>query len=131
MNIGIKRIDGSDSLIALPRKVSSGASGWDIRANFADPDRPNGMEIRRGAVAALPTGFALEIPRGYEGQIRSQAGLALNNSLFVLNSLGTVDSDFRGEVFVLLANLGTRDDKDQTRRQDCPVGLLQGSGRCS
>ena len=112
MNIGVKRIDGSDNSIALPRKASSGASGWDIRANFSAPDRRlDGMEIRKGAVVAVPTGFALEIPRGFEGQIRSRSGLALNKSLFVLNSPGTVDCDFRGEVFVLLANLGPRDER--------------------
>jgi dUTP pyrophosphatase len=65
------------------------------------------LELRPGARALVPTGIVLALPEGYEGQVRPRSGLAVKHGLTVLNSPGTIDCDFRGEVQVILANLGT------------------------
>ena len=67
------------------------------------------ITIKAGEVALVPTGISIEIPTGYEVQIRPRSGLALKNSIFVLNSPGTIDSDYRGEIKVILANFGKND----------------------
>jgi dUTP pyrophosphatase len=67
---------------------------------------PAPVELKPGGVALIPTGFAIGVPEGYEAQVRSRSGLALRSGIFVLNSPGTVDSDYRGEVGVILANFG-------------------------
>ena len=89
--------------LALPSYHSAGAAGLDIAAALAD-DAP--VTIAPGGRALVPTGFALELSPGYEGQVRPRSGLALNHGLTVLNSPGTIDCDYRGEVMVLLVNLG-------------------------
>lgn len=86
----------------LPQYQSEGAAGMDLHAlheYYAE-------EIRPGGRALLSTGISLAIPKGYEGQIRPRSGLALKHGVTVLNSPGTIDSDYRGEVKVLLINLG-------------------------
>lgn len=90
----------SDSPFEIPRYATPGASGMDLRANLADSLVLNSMERR-----LIPTGIRLEIPEGYEGQIRPRSGLALKQGLTCLNSPGTIDSDYRGELNVLLVNL--------------------------
>lgn len=81
--------------------MSEGASGMDLAAAVPSP-----VTIARGEVVRVPTGIAIEIPRGYEGQVRARSGLALRHGVFVLNGPGTIDSDYRGEVGVVLANFG-------------------------
>jgi len=80
---------------------TDGASGADL---FAALDEPVALEPRGRAL--ISTGISLAIPRGYEGQVRPRSGLALRNGVTVLNAPGTIDSDYRGEVKVLLINLG-------------------------
>lgn len=92
--------------IELPSYETAGAAGMDLRAAVS-PDEP--MVLKPGARALVPTGFIFEVPFGYEAQIRPRSGLAIKNGITCLNSPGTVDSDYRGEVKVILANLGDTD----------------------
>jgi dUTP pyrophosphatase len=80
--------------------MTCGSAGLDLFAAVTD------LEIPPGARAVVPTGLHLEIPPGYEGQVRPRSGLAADHGLTVLNSPGTIDSDYRGEIKVLLVNLG-------------------------
>ncbi|HEY4192017.1 MAG TPA: dUTP diphosphatase [Mesorhizobium sp.] len=92
--------------LPLPVYESAGAAGMDLRAAVED-DRP--MLILPGRRALVPTGLAVEIPQGMEGQVRPRSGLALKHGITCLNTPGTIDSDYRGEVKVLLVNLGDED----------------------
>jgi dUTP pyrophosphatase len=83
--------------------MSAGAAGLDLAYAGAD-GAP--LRVEPGARVAVPTGLALEIPPGFEGQVRPRSGLARKTGLTVLNAPGTIDSDYRGEVTVLLVNLG-------------------------
>lgn len=85
----------------LPRYATTGAAGADLTAALEEP-----LELAPGSWKAVPTGIFLEIPSGYEGQVRPRSGLAVRSGLTVLNAPGTIDSDFRGEVAVPLINLG-------------------------
>ena len=89
--------------LPAPSYASEGASGLDLFAAVPD-DHP--LTLAPGAWAAVPTGIALAIPSGYEGQVRPRSGLALSKAVTVLNAPGTVDSDYRGEVRVVLVNHG-------------------------
>jgi dUTP pyrophosphatase len=84
-----------------PRYMSAGAAGLDL-ASAAD----EAVTVAVGARVAVPTGLAFEIPQGFEGQVRPRSGLARKVGLTILNAPGTIDSDYRGEVQVLLVNLG-------------------------
>ncbi|EJZ22172.1 dUTP diphosphatase [Rhizobium sp. Pop5] len=87
----------------LPVYESKGAAGMDLRAAVAVGEP---LTLLPGKRALVPTGFIFEIPEGFEGQVRPRSGLAFKHGITCLNSPGTVDSDYRGEVKVLLANLG-------------------------
>lgn len=89
--------------IELPAYETAGAAGMDLRAAVG-VDQP--LTLAPGKRALVPTGFVFEIPHGYEGQIRPRSGLAFKNGITCLNTPGTVDSDYRGEVKVILINLG-------------------------
>lgn len=89
--------------LPLPRYQTSGAAGLDLMAAIP-ANAP--VKIKRGGRALIPTGLIVELPRGHEAQIRPRSGLALKHGVTVLNSPGTVDCDYRGEVQVLLVNLG-------------------------
>ncbi|MFK0687071.1 dUTP diphosphatase [Mesorhizobium sp. IMUNJ 23033] len=104
-SVGFVRLPHGEGL-PLPAYESAGAAGMDLRAAVPD-DRP--LLILPGKRALVPTGLILEIPEGMEGQVRPRSGLAFKHGLTVLNSPGTVDSDYRGEVKVLLINLGAED----------------------
>jgi dUTP pyrophosphatase len=99
VRVGVVRRPGTEDL-PLPRPMTSGSAGLDL------PAAVTVLEIAPGERAVVPTGLHLEIPPGYEGQVRSRSGLAAEHGLVVLNSPGTIDSDYRGEVKVLLINLG-------------------------
>jgi len=103
--LGIVRLPHADGL-ALPSYETAGAAGLDLRAAVLD-DRP--LLILPGKRALVPTGLVLEIPEGFEGQIRPRSGLALKHGITCLNTPGTIDWDYRGEVKVLLVNLGDVD----------------------
>ncbi len=83
----------------LPAYATSGASGMDLRAFVSEP-----VVLAPLQRAQIPTGLYLAVPQGYEAQVRSRSGLALKQGIAVLNSPGTIDSDYRGEVSVLLIN---------------------------
>lgn len=85
----------------LPRYATSGSAGMDLTAAISDP-----TTIEPGKRAGVPTGLVLEIPCGYEGQVRPRSGLAARAGITLTNCIGTIDSDYRGEVIVLLINLG-------------------------
>lgn len=89
--------------IDLPAYETPGAAGMDLRAAVA-ADAP--LSLLPGKRALVPTGFVFEVPFGYEAQIRPRSGLAFKNGITCLNTPGTIDSDYRGEVKVLLVNLG-------------------------
>jgi dUTP pyrophosphatase len=90
-----------DPQVLLPQYESAGAAGMDLRA-FLESD----MSIPPLGRARIPTGLRIEIPEGYEGQVRPRSGLAIKFGVTVLNSPGTIDSDYRGDVDIILANLG-------------------------
>lgn len=98
----LRRLDhGAD--LPLPAYESAHAAGMDLAAAV---DAEEALTIAPGARALVPTGFALELPEGYEAQIRPRSGLALKHGITVLNAPGTIDADYRGEVMVLLINHG-------------------------
>jgi len=88
--------------LPLPQPATTGSSGLDLRADLESP-----LLLPPGGRAAVPTGLALTIPPGHEGQVRPRSGLALQHGLTVLNAPGTIDADYRGEVKVILVNLGS------------------------
>ena len=90
--------------LALPTYASVGAAGMDLRAAVAE-DAP--VTLTPGSRALIPTGLQIAVPEGFEAQVRPRSGLALKHGITCLNSPGTVDSDYRGEVGVVLANLGS------------------------
>ena len=98
----IKIINKSD--YALPSYETKGSAGLDLRANIDNP-----IVLQPLDRALIPTGLFMELPVGYEAQIRPRSGLALKKGITVLNSPGTVDSDYRGEVGVILINLSSVD----------------------
>jgi dUTP pyrophosphatase len=98
----IQRLAHANSL-PLPAYETAGAAGMDLRAAVPE-DAP--LTLPHGVRLAVPTGMIFEIPAGFEGQVRPRSGLALSHGITCLNSPGTVDSDYRGEVKVILANLG-------------------------
>lgn len=102
LEIKVKKLD--NKIEKLPKYETEGSAGFDLRARI-DED----IVIKAGEVKLIKTGLAFELPKGYEGQIRSRSGLALKNNLFVLNSPGTLDSDYRGEICIILANFGKND----------------------
>nr|WP_270171768.1 dUTP diphosphatase [Paenibacillus sp. SYP-B4298] len=98
--VQIKRLLGSEG-IELPRKMSDAASGFDLQAAVAEP-----VTLAPGERRLIPTGFAFAMPKELEAQIRPRSGLAYKHGITCLNSPGTIDADYRGEVKVLLVNLG-------------------------
>lgn len=109
----------------LPAYQSAGASGFDVRAQLTSP-----MTLEPGQRALVPTGLSFEIPLGYEIQCRPRSGFAAKLGLTVLNTPGTIDADYRGEVKVILVNLGGEavEIKDQERVAQfvlCPVVQAQ------
>ena len=94
----IKRLSKN---IPLPKYETTGSSGMDLSANIEDD-----IEIAPGKSSIIPTGLAISIPKNYEIQIRPRSGLAAKNQITVLNTPGTIDADYRGELKVILINLG-------------------------
>ena len=100
--IKVKRLDASTDL-PLPCYESEGSSGMDIRASVREAVLLNPGEIR-----LIPTGLAVSVPPGYEAQIRPRSGLALKHGVGMVNSPGTIDSDYRGEIGIIVINWGQR-----------------------
>jgi dUTP pyrophosphatase len=100
--IGLVRLPHGEDL-PLPAYETAGAAGMDIRAAVPEGER---LVLKPGKRALVPTGFIFEIPQGYEIQVRPRSGLAFKHGITCLNTPGTIDSDYRGEVQVLLINHG-------------------------
>jgi dUTP pyrophosphatase len=96
--IQIKKLSSS---VSFPKYKTSGSSGMDIAAHIK-----NNIIINPGEKALIATGFSIAIPKGYEVQIRPRSGLAIKKNITVLNTPGTIDADYRGEIKVILINLG-------------------------
>lgn len=96
----------ADKAHRLPSYQTPGAAGADIRANFASEKRQIGVILAPMERAILPTGLRMEIPPGFEVQIRARSGLASKHGIGIVNGLGTVDSDYRGPIGILLINWG-------------------------
>ncbi len=96
---------GADRELGLPSYETAGAAGADLRANFPDEDR-EGIVIEPGMRTLVPTGLRLAIPQGFEVQLRPRSGLALKNGITLPNSPGTIDSDYRGPLGVIVMNAG-------------------------
>jgi dUTP pyrophosphatase len=101
--VHVKRLSHGEGL-PLPSYQSKHAAGLDVVAGMpaAEP-----VELLPGARALIPTGFAFELPHGYEAQVRPRSGLALKHGVTLLNSPGTIDSDYRGELMAIMINHGT------------------------
>ncbi|MEE2708567.1 MAG: dUTP diphosphatase [Gemmatimonadota bacterium] len=97
----IVRIVSTHSDISIPQHMSAGAAGMDLGAALEEP-----VSISPGQVKLIGTGIRIAIPDGFEGQVRPRSGLANRYSIGILNSPGTIDSDYRGEIGVLLINFG-------------------------
>ena len=100
--IKIKRLEETADL-PLPSYESEGSSGMDLRASVTEPVLLNPGEIR-----LIPTGLAISVPHGYEAQIRPRSGLALKHGIGMVNSPGTIDSDYRGEIGIIVVNWGQK-----------------------
>jgi dUTP pyrophosphatase len=103
MRIKITRLDSRSSDIALPKYVTTGAAGMDLCAAVAKR-----VVIPPGKTVLIPTGFSIELPAGVEAQIRPRSGLAIKHNVGLLNAPGTIDSDYRGEIKVVLTNFGKK-----------------------
>lgn len=90
--------------VILPSYQSRGASGADICAFLTEP-----IALLPGETKLVPTGLTMEIPEGYEAQIRPRSGLAINHGITLLNTPGTIDSDYRGEIKIIITNLGKKE----------------------
>ena len=98
LKIIIEKVSQSKNF-QLPKYHSENSSGLDIVADIKDP-----VNLKQNEIFLVPTGIKLKIPQGYEGQVRPRSGLALNHGITILNSPGTIDSDYRGEIKVILIN---------------------------
>ena len=107
VNIKVSWSDTADRDLGLPTYETVGAAGADLRANLLNDHRHAGIEISPGGRALIPTGLRLEIPIGYELQVRARSGLALKHGITLANAIGTIDSDYRGDLGVILWNGGT------------------------
>jgi dUTP pyrophosphatase len=107
MLIKIKKLDHFDETLPLPSYETQQAAGADIRACLGKGER---LIIKPGVRTLIPTGLSMEIDKGFEVQIRPRSGLSLKTGLLVVNSPGTIDSDYRGELKIILGNLGDKDE---------------------
>lgn len=98
----LRRLPNADGL-PRPRRASAGSAGLDLPAAIDQP-----LTLPPGGRALVPTGFSVELPEGYEGQVRPRSGLAVRHGVTLLNSPGTIDADYRGEVAVVMVNHGDR-----------------------
>lgn len=104
VTVRITRIDGAGHDLQLPKYATEHAAGMDLCAAVEGE-----VILKAGETALIPTGFAISLPEGYEAQVRPRSGLAAKHQVTVLNSPGTIDADYRGEVKVILTNFGKQD----------------------
>ncbi len=101
--VKVKILENFDQDLALPSYETLGSAGADVRASLGKGEE---IKISPSARVLIPTGIALQIPEGFEIQVRPRSGLALKTGLMIVNSPGTIDSDYRGELKIILGNLG-------------------------
>lgn len=106
VKVNVLKLEHFDATFELPLYQTEGAAGADIKASFPADQRESGLTIKPFERVLIPTGLAMEIPHGYEVQVRPRSGLSFKTSLMVVNSPGTIDSDYRGEVKIIMANIG-------------------------
>lgn len=106
ISVQIQALRNHDPDLTLPAYETDAAAGMDLRACLAPPDRETGLKLPSLARVMIPTGLAIALPEGHEAQIRPRSGLAARHGITVLNAPGTIDADYRGEICVLLVNLG-------------------------
>jgi dUTP pyrophosphatase len=103
VKVKVKRVGENPVEIPLPRYMTPNSSGMDLCAAISEA-----VVLHPGERKLIPTGIAVSIPEGYEGQVRPRSGLALRNGITLVNTPGTIDADYRGEIGVLLINLGSQ-----------------------
>jgi dUTP pyrophosphatase len=123
VRIAIARLPGARDL-PLPRRATPGSSGYDLCAAV-----DAALELAPGERALVPTGLAIALPEGYEGQVRPRSGLALRHGIVLPNAPGTIDSDYRGELMVIVQNLG--DAPFTIRRGDRIAQLVIAAVACA
>lgn len=101
VTIAVKRVRPATDPLPLPQYMTPGSAGMDLLADVDEPE-----EIAPGGRALIPTGIAIELPAGFEAQVRPRSGLALRHGVTLLNAPGTIDADYRGEIKVILINHG-------------------------
>jgi dUTP pyrophosphatase len=106
VDVKVKTLQHYDDSFDLPFYATEGAAGADIRASL--PEKKS-LIVKPGERVLVPTGLSMEIPMGYEVQVRPRSGLSLKSSLMVVNSPGTIDCDYRGEVNIIIGNFGKED----------------------
>ena len=107
IQVKVKKLSHYDESFPLPSYETIGAAGADVRASLENHDQ---IIIKPGERVLGPTGLSMEIPQGYEVQVRPRSGMSFKTGMMVLNSPGTIDSDYRGEVKIILGNLGVKDE---------------------
>ena len=107
LRVEVARTEAADPDLPLPAYETAGAAGADLRANLPPESRATGLTVAPGARLLVPTGLRVAVPEGYELQVRPRSGLALRHGIMLVNSPGTVDSDYRGEVGVIVLNAGS------------------------
>ena len=117
IEIRVKRLTGNQD-IALPRYESEGSSGMDIRASVKEP-----VVLKPGEIRLIPTGLAVSIPSGFEGQIRPRSGLALKHGISMVNSPGTIDSGYRNEWMAIVVNLSNKEVTLKKGERICQIIL--------
>jgi dUTP pyrophosphatase len=106
VEVKVKTLDHFDSSFEFPFYATEGAAGADIRASL--PEKKS-LVVKAGERVLVPTGLAMEIPLGYEVQVRPRSGLSLKSPLMIVNAPGTIDCDYRGEINVIVGNFGKED----------------------
>jgi dUTP pyrophosphatase len=101
LSVEVMRVRATAEPLGLPQYMSADASGVDLLADVETP-----LTLEPGARIRVPTGIAIALPRGYEGQVRPRSGFAWRDGVTILNAPGTIDADYRGEIQVILVNLG-------------------------
>lgn len=107
ITVKVKKLSHYDESFPLPTYETTGAAGADVRASLGPNEK---MILKPGERVLVPTGLTMEIPHGFEVQVRPRSGLSFKTGLMVLNAPGTIDSDYRGEVKIILGNLGTKEE---------------------
>ena len=111
LEVAVSWTKEADQDLGLPKFETDGAAGADLRANLNSEFRSSGVSLAPLQRELIPTGFCFEIPTGVEGQLRPRSGLALKHGMTLLNAPGTIDSDYRGPIGLIIINMGEFDFK--------------------